>query len=192
MSAAQRSDAAHRELLGPAVPEDLAGRRLLDVGPGGEPDGLSDDLAGRGAAEVVRWDPAAALEAEPGFDLVVCREVLQRDPHPANLLTAIWDATAADATLLLHSRVLAEVSKSMYAQFVAASAGLGDTEWLPGRLALRWTVETAGFDADRWISTGPTDGAREADAYLHATRTARIPSLRLATPAAPSQAGERG
>ncbi len=183
----QGNQASSWGVLAAAVPEDLAGRRLLDVGPGGEPDSLSAELAGRGAEAILRWDPAEPLGAEAtGFDLIVCREVLQASPHPANLLNRIWEAGSEGAVLLLHSRVLADVEKSMYAQFVAASAGLGDTEWLPGRLALRWSVETSGFDVDRWLAGGEgAAGALEASACLQATRTARTPALQLATPAQP-------
>ena len=84
--------------------------------------------------------------------------------------------------LLLHSRVQTDPGQSAFARFVGAHAGVGDTEWLPGRLALRWTVETNGFDIERWIDAGSSASRGEDDAFLVATRTERTPSLILATP----------
>jgi hypothetical protein len=84
--------------------------------------------------------------------------------------------------LFLHARVLTDPQESTYARFGAARVDKGDTEWLPGRLALRWTIETGGFDLDRWIEAGGTEPGGEADAYLRAVRTPRTPALVLATP----------
>jgi hypothetical protein len=181
----QSSDASYWVLLGAELPTDLAERRVLDVAPAGDPDRVSAELASRGAAELVRWDPAAELAAGPGhFDLAICRGLMQRTPHPANLLSRLWAAIAEGGTLLLESRVMTEVERSRYAMFNAAGAGLGDSEWLPGRLALRWSVETSGFDFDRWLaSPGLAPGPGEASVCLAATRTARPPSLDIAIPA---------
>jgi hypothetical protein len=162
------------------VPASLEGVRVLDIGPAAGSDEISAELAGRGADSHVVTGPGSPDSWGTGFELVVCREALQGDAHPANLLTAIWNASAEGAKLLLHSLVMTDAGLSAYARFVAASAGVGDTEWLPGRLALRWTIETSAFDVERWIDAG-ADGGRD-DAYLVATRTQRIPSLILATP----------
>lgn len=168
------------------LPSDLGKRRVLVVGPG---DGLEVEKA----ASVDRWDPAATATCPDGpFDLIVTAGAIQATAHPANLLTALCDVAAPGATLLLHSRTLSDPQQSTYARFVAAHAGIGDTEWLPGRLALRWTVETNGFDIERWIDAGSTDQRGEGDAYLVATRNERIPALTLATPIpvdGPSQKG---
>jgi hypothetical protein len=175
--------------LGAELPEDLGKRRVLVVGLAGE----SGELALEGAAEVVHWDPTGTAPRPDGlFDLFVSAGALQADPHPANLLTAFCNVAAPGATLLLHSRVLTDPEQSMYARFVGADAGVGGTEWLPGRLALRWSVETNGFDIVRWIDAGPADPRGEADAFLLATRNERTPALILATPATvdgPSQKG---
>ena len=166
--------------LGAELPSDLGKRRVLVVGPGGESDGLAVEKA----AAVERWDPTGSVPRPAGpFDLFISAGALQADPHPANLMTAFSDVAAPGATLLLHSRVLTDPEQSMYARFVGADAGVGGSEWLPGRLALRWTVETNGFDIERWIDAGPADPRGEGDAYLLATRNERTPALILATPA---------
>ena len=191
MSGGQAIGAALWEMLGPAIPADLAGKRVFDLAPPGDPDRVAGELEGRGAEALVR----GALDAEwekAGYDLVVCRDVIQRDPHPANLLTRLWGVLTEGGTLLLHCPVMTEPEKSQYARFVAADAGTGSTEWLPGRLALRWSVETSGFDVGGWLATAdrPQDGV--AAAALVATRTTRLPSLMLATPTGPEVAGGRG
>jgi hypothetical protein len=133
------------------------------------------------ATDAVRWDPAEEGTRPDGpFELVVCVESIQARPHPANLLLALWEAMPVGGMLLLHSRVLTDPARSAYASFVAADAGVGDSEWLPGRLALRWTVETNGFDIDRWIDAGSE--AIEDDALLAVIRTDRTPSLVSSTP----------
>jgi hypothetical protein len=142
----------------------------------------------------VRWNPLAGESRPDGsFDLIVCVATIEADPHPANLLLALWELMPVGATLLLHSRVLTDPAQSAYARFVAAHAAGGESEWLPGRLALRWTVETNGFDVARWIDAGSSAPRGEDDAFLVATRTARTPSLVLATPVpvdGPSQKAE--
>jgi hypothetical protein len=171
--------------LGANLPDGADSGGTLLVGPAG--------AAALGLDEAVRWDPVAG-DARPAgqFGLAVCAEALQADAHPANLMLAIWEAMPVGGMLLLHSRVLTDPGQSAYARFVAADAGTGDTEWLPGRLALRWTVETNGFDIVRWIDAGSSEPRGEDDAYLIATRTERTPSLVLATPIpvdGPSQEG---
>jgi len=181
-------DDLHWSVLGPEVPEDLAGRLVLDVSdPGLAIDGSSEALLARGAREVVRWQPPGDIERDPseGFDFVYCRDTLQRDPHPMNFLSRLWHLTAEGATLLLESRVIPAPEQSRYARFVAGAAG-GDSspEWLPGRLALRWSVETSGFDVGRWLPSpaGEPKDAQAVSAYLRATRVARQPALDLAIP----------
>lgn len=175
--------------LGAELPEDLGKRRVLVVGLAG----TSDDLKLEDAAEVVRWDSTdTAPRPEGPFDLFVSSGALQADPHPANLLTAFCAVAAPGATLLLHSRVLTDPEQSMYARFVGADAGVGGTEWLPGRLALRWSVETNGFDIERWIDAGPAEPRGEGDAFLLATRNERTPALILATPATVDEPSQKG
>jgi hypothetical protein len=174
--------------LAAEVPSGSAPARALLVGPG------ADDAGALDAGELVHWNPLTGEPRPDGtFELVVCAAAIEADPHPANLLLAIWEVMADGATLLLHSRVLTDPAQSAYARFVAAHAGRGESEWLPGRLALRWTVETNGFDVERWIDAGSSAPRGEDDAFLVAARTARTPSLVLATPVpvdGPSQRAE--
>jgi hypothetical protein len=157
--------------------DEKAGRSLL-VGPID-----ADGVKLVDAADAVHWDPVGEGSRPAGpFGLVLCAEAIQVDPHPANLLLALWEVMPVGGTLLLHSPVLTDPGQSPYARFVAADAGSGDTEWLPGRLALRWTVETNGFDIERWIDAGSSEARGQDDAYLVATRTERTPALVLATP----------
>jgi hypothetical protein len=164
--------------LGVELPSDVEARSVLLVGPLAGSEEMKVD-----AAKATRWDPAVQ-EAPPAgpFDLVVCAAAVEASPHPANLLAALCDVMAPGATLFLHSRVLTDPEQSTYARFIGAKAGIGDAEWVPGRLALRWTVETNGFDVDGWIDPGSVEPRGEGDAYLVATRTVRTPSLILATP----------
>lgn len=171
-------------LILPALPESLAGKRVLYLAPAGESDRLATELEGRGAAPHLR---RAANEdwGESGFDLTICHGVLNRDLHPASLLAKVWQAMAEGGTLLLHSLVAAEVERSRFASFAAAGGGADSIEWLPGRLALRWSLETSGFDVDRWLETGEGVESGLTTVALQAVRTARWPSLIQATPAKP-------
>jgi hypothetical protein len=151
---------------------------ILLVGPGSEACAGEIDLSG-----AVRWNPLVGEPRPEGtFSLVVCAETIAADPHPANLLLSLWEAMWEGAALYLHARVLTDPEESTYARFGAARAGKGDTEWLPGRLALRWTIETGGFDFDRWIEAGGAESGGEAHGYLRAVRTPRTPALVLSTP----------
>ena len=62
---------------------------------------------------------------------------------------------------------------------------------MPGRLALRWSVETSGFDVERWLESGG-EAEPTVDAYLVAKRTERYPALVLATPARPEGVSDDG
>lgn len=160
---------------------------ILLVGPGTEQCAGKIDLS-----KAVRWNPLAGESRPEGtFSLVVCAATITADPHPANLLLAIWEAMWEGAALYLHARVLTDPEVSAYARFGAARIGEGDAEWLPGRLALRWTIETAGFDSYRWIEAGGAEPGGDADAYLSAVRTPRTPALVLATPVPVDVPGDR-
>lgn len=153
------------ERLAAELADDSGGEGLLVVSPA--PATAID-------AATVRWDPCGSAPPPQGtFARVLCAEAIQAGSHPANLLVALWEMMPVGGTLFLHSRVLTELAHSAFARF-------GSTEWLPGRLALRWTVETNGFDFDRWIDAGPSRFG-DGDAYLVAIRSERIPALVFAT-----------
>jgi hypothetical protein len=179
------SDAAaqsHFERLAGDLPADLARRKVLDIRPAA--DRVSEELAAREAEDVRAWDGAEELPADAGgFDLVVCREALNRTAYPANFLSRVWAAAADGATLLIQCRVMTATDLSMYANFVDARLAKGEFEWMPGRLAFRWLVETSGFDIDRWIDSPALEaGPGQGDAYLLAIRVARPPALDFSIP----------
>jgi hypothetical protein len=178
---------AHWEWIAGDVPGDLSARKVLDIRP--EADPVSVEIESRNATDVRVWDGAEVLPADAGgFDLILCREALNRSAHPANFLSRLWAATAEAATLVIQCRVMTPVDLSMYARFVEAATGAGEFEWLPGRLAFRWSVETSGFDIDHWIdSPALAAGPGEGDAYLVATRAARPPALDVSIPESPDR-----
>lgn len=172
---------SHGEQFVANLPAELSGRRVLDIRP--EPDLVSEEIGSRSAAEVRTWTGVEEPPAGAGVDLVLCREALNRTAYPANFLSRIWAASVDGADLLIQCRVMTSTDLSMYARFVERRTGDGEFEWLPGRLAFRWLVETSGFDVDRWIdSPALKPGAGDGDAYLVATRAARTPALDFSIP----------
>jgi hypothetical protein len=174
------------QLLASGLPDDLTGKRVLDLAPA-PVEALADELSGRDPALLAQRRPDDDWAAEGPFDFIVCRNAIQADPHPARFLLALWEALAEGGTLVLASPVMTAVARSRYARFVAVSADAGATEWLPGRLALRWSLETSGFDVERWLATAEDAPGAVADAAVVAVRTARWPSLILATPTKPEE-----
>jgi SAM-dependent methyltransferase len=181
------------------VPQDLSGRRVLDVGcragydsfefarrgaevvgcewsRGVEQARLLEQVYESGATfEEIRWDELDA-QRHGTFDLVHCNGALQRTAAPMNLLGRLWTLMGPGGTLLLGSSVLDRPELSRYARFTEApGSGPG---WLPGRLALRWMVETSGFDAEGWFGEGPGPQAEPptGSVYLSAVRTERRPA----------------
>jgi SAM-dependent methyltransferase len=117
--------------------------------------------------------------AEHGvYDLVHCHGVLYHEPNPMGLLSRLWHLTAPGGTLLLGSMMLADPTLSEYARYVPLSY-YGDPTWwwVPGRLALRWMIETAGFDVDGAFgeSPGPPGEFETVNGYVRATRVDRPP-----------------
>jgi hypothetical protein len=165
------------ENLGPRLPERIDGWRVLAVGGSG---GAADALDARGAAEVVVCaEPSELLRADGrSFDLVHCAEsggALQ----PMSLYAWLWQVTAPGSLLLLEAAVLPGAASSKYARFVpAGESPTGRSRWLPGRLALRWMVETSGFDVQGWLHDLP--GVSDlAVARLQAVRVERSPARDL-------------
>jgi hypothetical protein len=179
---------SHWAILGPELPADLDGHRVLDVGAAASEDRAeaAEAFRERGAQDVVAWEPPGDL-GEPGepFSLVYCRDALQQDRHPMNFLSRLWHLTSEGALLLLESQILPAPELSRFARFVAgAERGDSSPEWLPGRLALRWSVETSGFDVEGWIDSEleASAGHGRPSAYLRASRAARQPAIDLAIP----------
>jgi tRNA (mo5U34)-methyltransferase len=167
---AWRSDRRWVE-LGKRVPEDLSGRRVLEVGANAGYDAFMFSL--RGADQVTACEPdefyhqAVFLESiyrrgvdfqqigwrdlDPArhgrFDLVHCNGVLYHELHPMEMLQRLREMLAEGGTGFIGSMVLASPGLSEYARFVPGAYHDDPTWWwVPGRLALRWMLETAGFD----------------------------------------------
>ena len=189
-------------VLGDALPDSLSGKRVLDVGSNA---GYDPFMFNRlGADHVLACEPFEFIEqalflesiyksgvdfqrmgwqdldpAQHGtFDLVHCHGVLYHEPNPMGLLARLWHLTAPGGTLLLGSMQLADPAMSEYARYVPLSY-YGDPTWwwVPGRLALRWLTETAGFDVDEAFgeSPGPPGEFATINGYVRATRVDRPP-----------------
>ncbi|HKJ36344.1 MAG TPA: class I SAM-dependent methyltransferase [Solirubrobacterales bacterium] len=114
-----------RERISRALRESAAGgrtERALEIGPGAGPylpllselygmvtasdierahlDFLADDLAGLPNLELVE-DDITASRLEPGFDLVLCSEVIEHVEHPAAVLSGIRALLRPGGTLIL-------------------------------------------------------------------------------------------
>lgn len=198
-----RSD--HRwQVLGPQVPDDLSGKRVLDVGANAGYDPFM--FMARGAAEVLGCEPswphdqALFLEAiydsgvdfqrigwqdlDPDvhgrFDLVHCNGVLYHEPNPMLMLERLRPMLAEDGEMLLGTMLLARPELSEYARFVpGAYAGDRTWWWVPGRLAFRWMMEAVGFQLGEEFGVfgGPHDAFPVVTAYQKATLGAPAPEL---------------
>lgn len=139
---------------------------------GPEPTPLDRELpSGIDPGAVLRLDP----DSDPGwrvggpFAAVVCRDTIRACPNPMALLTDLWRRTEAGAPLLLETEVLPIGEDSTCARFLPGRGG-----WVPGRLALRWMVEVAGFEVVEWLDD-PDDSERPR-AALRALRSDREPA----------------
>ena len=131
-------------VLGDALPDDLSGSRVLDVGSNAGYDPFM--FSRRGADHVLACEPFEFIEqalflesiyktgvdfqrigwqdldpAQHGvYDLVHCHGVLYHEPNPMGLLARLWQMAAPGGTLLLGSMQLADPTLSEYARFVPA------------------------------------------------------------------------
>jgi SAM-dependent methyltransferase len=172
---AWRNDARWRE-LGATIPDDLHGKRVLDVGSNAGYDPFMFHL--RGAEYVLACEPFEFIEQarflervyrtgidfrrigwqelDPAthgtFELVHCHGVLYHDLHPAALLQRLRPMLVPGGTLYFGSMMLADPELSEYARFVPG-AYYGDPSWwwVPGRMAMRWLLEASGFAVRRQL-----------------------------------------
>jgi tRNA (mo5U34)-methyltransferase len=172
---------------------DLAGKRVLDVGSNAGYDPFMFHL--RGAAHVLACEPFEFIEQarflesiyktgidfqrigwqeldpeEHGtFDLIHCHGVLYHEAHPMHMLQALRPMLADGGTLLFGSMMLADPELSEYARFVPGSY-YGDPTWwwVPGRLAMRWMLEAAGFmsEDEFGFSEGPPGEFQTMNGYF--------------------------
>lgn len=189
--------------LGDMLPSDLSGRRVLDVGCNAGYDPFMFRL--RGADHVLGCEPfdfieqARFLESiyrtgaefqrigwqqlsperQGRFDLVHCHGVLYHELNPMGLLARLAEMTAPGGTALIGSMMLADPRLSEHMRFVPTSYYGDDTWWwVPGRLALRWMIESCGFDVESEFgeAPGPPGEFRTINGYFKATRSERPPA----------------
>lgn len=165
--------------LGPEVPSDLSGQRVLDVGSNAGYDPFMFKL--RGADYVLACEPYEFIEQarflesvfRTGVDLqkigwqeldperhgqfqfVHCNGVLYHELNPVALLERLYEMTAPGGTLLLGSMLLAEPELAELARFVPG-AYYGDETWwwVPGPVALRGMIESVGFTVGESFGQG--------------------------------------
>ncbi len=162
--------------FGEQIPADLSGKRVLDIGSNAGYDPFMFHL--RGAQYVLGAEPFMFIEQarfleriyETGvdfqplgwqdldpalhgtFDLVHCHGVLYHDMHPVALLQRLREMLAPGGTLYFGSMMLADPELSEYARYVPG-AYYGDATWwwVPGRLAMRWMLESVGLEVLRQL-----------------------------------------
>jgi 2-polyprenyl-3-methyl-5-hydroxy-6-metoxy-1,4-benzoquinol methylase len=182
--------------LAPEVGEDLAGKRVLDVGSNAGYDPFM--FKRRGADEVLACEPFEFIEQarflesvyrtgvdfqplgwqdlDPKqhgqFDLVHCHGVLYHELHPMAMLERLRSMVKPGGVFLLGSMMLAEPELSETARFVPG-AFYGDATWwwVPGRLCLRWMLEAAGCVAHHefGINDGPPGEFPVLNGYIRAS-----------------------
>jgi hypothetical protein len=168
-----RHEATHGTTPMAGLPASLAGSRVLNLGLLGRED--RDRFEGLGAEEIIEETSPLGDRPGPagGFDFVHCG-ALPVDGRQLLVLSRLWRLAAPSASLLLGSRVLDDVEASRCLGVTATPAS--GFEWIPGRLALRWMVECAGFDVLRWLAAETVTGDPAVPlAYLTARRSDRIP-----------------
>jgi tRNA (mo5U34)-methyltransferase len=176
---AWRNDARWSGLEG-EVPDDLSGKRVLDIGSNAGYDPFMFHL--RGAEYVLGCEPFHVIEparilervyqtgvdfqalgwqdVDPAvhgtFDLIHCHGVLYHDLHPVALLQRLRELLNPDGLLYFGSMMLADPEMSEYARFVPGPYYSDATWWwVPGRLAMRWMLETCGLEVVRQLPTHP-------------------------------------
>jgi tRNA (mo5U34)-methyltransferase len=181
--------------FGERVPQDLSGKRVLDVGSNAGYDPFMFHL--RGARDIVACEPFQFIEQarflesiyrtgidfqpigwqalDPErygtFDLIHCHGVLYHELHPMAMLARLRPMLADGGTLFFGSMMLEDPQLSEYARFVPG-AYYGDPTWwwVPGRLAMRWMLEGAGFEVrDLFgLHAGPPGEFRTVNGYFEA------------------------
>jgi tRNA (mo5U34)-methyltransferase len=183
--------------FGDEVPADLRGKRVLDIGCNAGYDAFMFDA--RGADYVLGCEPFDFIEQahflqrvyETGvdfqrlgwqdldpalhgrFDVVHCHGVLYHDMHPMALLQRLRQMLTDDGTLYFGSMMLADPELSEHARFVPG-AYFGDPTWwwVPGRLAMRWMLESAGLEVRRQLPVhdGPPGEFATINGYFECGR----------------------
>lgn len=178
---------------------DLSGIRVLDVGSNAGYDPFMFSL--RGAEYILACEPFEFIEQarflesvyETGIDLqqigwqqldpehhgrfglVHCHGVLYHELDPVELLDRLYEMTTPGGTLLFGSMMLAEPTLAELVRFVPR-AYYGDRTWwwVPGPLAMRSMLESAGFDVAATFGQagGPPGEFPTINGYFRALRPA--------------------
>lgn len=183
--------------LGEELPDDLGGRRVLDVGSNAGYDPFMFKL--RGAGEVLACEPFEFIEQahfleslyrtgvdfrrigwqelsqeEHGsFDLVHCHGVLYHEVDPLGLLSRLFEMTAPGGTLLFGSMMLADPLLSEYSRYIPRAYFRDETWWwVPGPVAMRSMIEAVGFEVQGEFgeSAGPDGEFPTINGYFRAVR----------------------
>jgi hypothetical protein len=105
------------------------------------------------------------------FEIVHCSGLMHRVLDPMTLLRTLRRMTVEGGLLLVESMIVSDPERSEFLRFVPAR-NAGDPSWwfVPGRLAFRWMVETAGFRVEEEFGDveGPRDGFPVVSGYLRA------------------------
>ena len=149
----------------------VTGQRVLVVGRDVAADAAA--FAARDAGEVFACGDWETLDPERHgtFDIVHCHGLVHRVLEPITLLRRLRAMTAPGGILLLSSMMLADPERSEYLRFVPGHHA-GDSSWwfIPGRLAIRWMVQSVGFEIQVEFDEheGPRDRIPVVGAYLRA------------------------
>lgn len=185
------------ENLGPELP-DLAGKRVIDVGSNAGYDPFM--FKARGADYVLACEPFHFIEQarlleetyqsgvdfqqlgwqdlDPAlhgtFDVLHCHGVLYHEPHPMLMLERLRSMVSPGGEMFFGSMMLADPTLAEYARYVPGAYFGDDTWWwVPGRLAMRWMLETAGFEVRKefGLAGGPPGEFPVVNGYFHAVAT---------------------
>jgi tRNA (mo5U34)-methyltransferase len=176
---------------------DVSGRRVLDIGSNAGYDPFMFKLLG--AADVMACEPFDFIqqmeflesvyrtgirpcrlrwqdldpEQHGRFDLIHCHGVLYHEVHPMVLLQRLHEMLADDGVILFGSMMLADPELSEYARFVPGAYYKDPSWWwVPGRLAMRWMLESVGLkvEEDFGLSPGPPGEFATVNGYFRALR----------------------
>jgi SAM-dependent methyltransferase len=175
----------------------IGGQRVLDIGSNAGYDPFMFKLLGAG--EVMACEPCAFIqqmeflesvyhtgirpcqmrwqeldpEVHGHFDLVHCHGVLYHEVHPMVLLDRLRAMLTDEGVLLFGSMMLADPELSECARFVPGSY-YNDPSWwwVPGRLAMRWMLQTVGLQVQEefGLSAGPPGAFATTNGYFRAIR----------------------
>jgi SAM-dependent methyltransferase len=138
----------------------IAGRRVLVVGDQADADARA--YATRGAVRVTVLDTPGTASTATGspvqratpdslggdrYDVVHCTQVLHRSPDPIGLLRLLRRVIEPTGVLVLALTLLSDPERSEYLRYLPGEDTLDGRSWfIPGRLAVRWMLQTAGFE----------------------------------------------